>query len=346
MKQIGLKTRLLAMATATAVAGMLASCDHKELCYEHPHATKIRVVYDWSEAPDANPAGMCAYFYRDDNSGAYWRFDFPGARSGEIEIPEGRYMVITYNNDTEVVNFTSRDNFYRQTARTREGDILEPMYGNGVTSSARADNEEKVVVTPDALWGCTATEVEITSHGVTYVRERLGSRAETYDSNGDQLITFYPHDMLCHYSYEVRNVTNVQHISRVSGALSGMSGSMNLSTGDLDPEPVTLPVGGRTEAGNRKVTGEFLTFGHNPANGAAHKMSFYVVMDDGAKYSFTTAGNLDVTAQVDTAPNPRRVHIIIDGLDVPEPLGDGSGFNPWVSDWGVVEEDIIVNTKE
>ena len=45
---------------------------------------------------------------------------------------------------------------------------------------------------------------------------------------------------------------------------------------------------------------------------------------------------------VDNAPDQRHVHIIIDGLDLPEPIENGSGFDPSVDDWEVVEGEIIL----
>lgn len=339
------RTILSKFVPAVIVALTFSSCHHKDLCYLHSHNTKIKVVYDWSNEPDANPAGMCAFFYKADNSKSN-RFDFPGAKGGEIELPAGIYKIITYNNDTEAVQMSATDNFDNHRAFTRTGDILEPMYGNGVTSTARADNDERVVITPDQLWGCSVTDITITEHGESYVHESSGSRdgsdSDNESDSGDQIITLKPHDMLCHYSYEVRNVKNIRHISSISGAISGMAGAMNLSTEELDTEPVTLPVGARTNVADNTVTGNFLTFGHNQANSKPHKMSFYVVMDDGSKYSFKNAANLDVTQQVDNAPDRRHVHIIIDGLDVPEPGETGEGFNPSIDDWGVIEEDINI----
>ena len=46
-----------------ALATVLCSCEHKELCYHHPHEARIRVVFDWRDAPEANPRGMCVLFY-------------------------------------------------------------------------------------------------------------------------------------------------------------------------------------------------------------------------------------------------------------------------------------------
>lgn len=329
------------------VALLLTSCDHKDLCYVHPHTTKLKVVYDWTEAPEASPVGMCVFFYSIEESSRYHRFDFKGMDGGEIELPAGHYRIITYNNDTELVQFSSTQSFDSHYAYTRTGDILEPMYGNGVATTARADNDERVVITPDGLWGCSAVDIEIDASGESYIHEKYGSRAmvsveKTKDEAGNQIVTMRPHDMLCHYSYEVRNVKNANHITRISGALSGMSGTMNLSTENVGAENVTLPVPGQVNASTNTVTGAFLTFGHSDANTAPHKMSFYVVMDDGTKYSFKDAQNLDVTTQVNTAPNPRRVHIIIDGLDVPTPMGNSEGFKPSVDDWEVINQELHV----
>lgn len=326
-----------------ALGASLVSCNHKDLCFAHPHMAKIYLVYDWSEAPEANPAGMCAFFYATDRTASHQRFDFPGAKGGEIEIEQGDYVLITYNNDTEIVQFASSGSFADHYAYTRTGDILEPLYGNGITSTAKNENGERVVITPDALWGCSATGIEIAERGVKYtVSHSRASFLDSIDENSDQVITLYPHDMLCHYSYEVRHVDNAKHISRVSGALSGMAGEMKLSDESLGTECVTLPVPGNANGDAQTITGEFLTFGHNAANTAAHKMSFYVVMDDGKKYSFKDAANLDVTSQVDNAPDRRHVHIVIDSLHLPSAMSPGEGFSPSVDDWGVVEQDLDI----
>ena len=78
---------------------------------------------------------------------------------------------------------------------------------------------------------------------------------------------------------------------------------------------------------------------HNPD---PHKMVFYVVMDDGAKYCYKDSENLDVTEQVHNAPDFRHVHLIIDGLNLPDPIENGHGFDPSVDDWEIVEDDIIL----
>ena len=94
--------------------------------------------------------------------------------------------------------------------------------------------------------------------------------------------------------------------------------------------------------GESTVRGQFYTFGHHEENPDPHLMAFYVVMDDGAKYCYKDMDNLDVTVQVHDAPDRRHVHIVIDGLDLPQPIENGHGFDPSVDDWEVVESEIVV----
>ena len=68
-----------------------SSCEHKDLCYHHPHTKTVRVEFDWRDAPDANPDGMCVFFYPLDGEDApQRRIDFTGKAGGEIEIQVGR----------------------------------------------------------------------------------------------------------------------------------------------------------------------------------------------------------------------------------------------------------------
>ncbi len=44
---------------SVAAAIMLAaSCRHKDLCYDHTHMVDLRVDFDWSLAPSAQPSTM------------------------------------------------------------------------------------------------------------------------------------------------------------------------------------------------------------------------------------------------------------------------------------------------
>ena len=46
------------MTVYALLAMILFSCEHKELCFHHPHVVTVRVDFDWKNAPQANPEGM------------------------------------------------------------------------------------------------------------------------------------------------------------------------------------------------------------------------------------------------------------------------------------------------
>ncbi|MGN0222532.1 MAG: DUF5119 domain-containing protein, partial [Muribaculaceae bacterium] len=66
-----------------------------------------------------------------------------------------------------------------------------------------------------------------------------------------------------------------------------------------------------------------------------------IVLDNGDKFLYgSDAERFDVTDQVISAPDRHRVHFIVDGLDLPQPIENGHGFAPSVDDWEVVNETI------
>lgn len=57
------------------------SCEHKDLCYDHSHTSRIRVVFDWKNAPDATPETMRLYLFPVDG-GKPQAYEFTDYREG------------------------------------------------------------------------------------------------------------------------------------------------------------------------------------------------------------------------------------------------------------------------
>ena len=81
-----------------ALAGGVTSCHHKDL--EYPDASRVRldVVFDWRNAPDADPSAMAFYVYNLDATTPI-RFIFQNSTGGEIHIPSGDYLAMCLNAD-------------------------------------------------------------------------------------------------------------------------------------------------------------------------------------------------------------------------------------------------------
>lgn len=346
-----MKTRYLYIFTyiMAAILAILAlpSCEHKDLCYHHPHVVKLRLQFDWRDAPDANPQGMSVFFYPIDGTDApHRRIDFSNTTGGEIDIEVGKYHIITYNNDTEATQFNFTNDFNNHHAFTREGDLFESVTGSSAgTKAPRASGteDERVVISPDEIWGCNALEVEVTEQGVSYKCFPLSEKDDWYGKDPivtEHVITLYPHDFLCLYSYEIRNVKGLDNVASMCGSLSGMAPTLHFANEELGKECVTLPFAAEKHHDGKTIVGQFLTFGHHEDNLQPHRLSLYLWMKDGSKYFYGSEGDkFNVTDQVHSAPNKRRVHIIIDGLDLPKPFEPGD-MKPSIDDWFEINENI------
>lgn len=305
----------------TAIA-LLASCRTDELCTEHPHGASVTVAYDWSHAPAAQPEGMRLWLYPlNITEGVTELRDITGTEGGEISgLLEGRYHIISHNNDTESIVYTGRENHGAHRATTRDTDILEPMSRAGEVSSSgiRGEEDERVAATPEPMWLATATDVTIRDGGT---------------------VTLSPAHLHCRYTYEFVDVGPLHGVSMVSASISGMSAGILLSDGSHTGEVCTHPLEAEIDYDDGRIHGEFWTFGYAAGSGAPHRMGLYVIMNDGQKFKYTEGAYLDVTDQIGNAADPREVHIVIRGLELPAPVSTG-GFDPTVSDWEEEHRDI------
>ena len=304
----------------------LFSCTHKELCMEHPHMAPLRLEFDWRDAPSADPDGMCVFFYPLEG-GEPRRFDFSDLSGGRISLAVGSYKVICYNNDTERVYFGYTSDFAMHSVFTPNTDLFAPL---GLTSKAgvvpRADASERVVSTPDMLWGCSVELVE--------VPEVLEGEAE------ERVITLYPHRLVRNYTLRVLNCEGLKYAEQMCGSIYGMSGGLFFASELNFEENVTLPFE-CYKADETTIEAKFLTFGDNPNVCNPHSVLLYIWMTDGKIrcYGLDDA-KFDVSAQVHGAADPYDVLLVIDGLDLPKPISNGSGFAPEVDDWVEINEDI------
>lgn len=317
-------------------AGLLlaTACEHKELCYHHAHMETVRVEFDWRYAPDADPAGMCVWFYPADG-GQPSRFDL-GKEGGNVTITRGDYNIITYNNDYETVYLSSRSDFKTHEIVTLSGGLFEPLGYSGYPSS----RGERVTICPEKLWGCTAVETVIAKLGVSYIcvpeedkDEYLGRPVEIEE----HVITLYPHALCSTYSFEIHGIENRDDILRTSGSLSSMSSSLLLHDESMGEELVTLPFGVEHGDLDAPMTGEFLTFGHEHGD-ETHAFLLYVWRADGTRWYY----NVDVTEQIRTAPDRRRVHLVIHCTMEPEALDLDEGSDADIDDWDSEDHDIYM----
>ena len=299
------------LAAAVLAVLSLTSCEHKDLCYDHYHNTKIQVVFDWKNAPDATPETMRLYLFPIDG-GRPRTYEFIDYRGGHVNVPAGRYKALCVNSDTESVLYRNTDSFDGFEAYAPEG-VLN--VGGSPAPRAEGTSGERIAGSPDRLYSDRLYDLVIEP------------------SKESQTVTLYPALSVCRYRVTITNVSNLKYISPdgVSGALTGMSGGMLVGRNELTSVPF-----GVVSDGTSTLTADFLVFGQTGPEDPVHKLVIYVIMSDGRRNYYT----FDVTWQVDGAPDPRDVHIMLDGLPLPKPIVNGGGFHPTVDEWQNVEVDV------
>lgn len=301
----------------------MTSCYQKELCYTHPHTQDVNVVFDWKNDPTAKPATMSLYTFTKDE-GKDMRYEFTDYHGGKAKIALGVYDALCINSDgprNYFRNIEKRETFEVYTQDAKKIESISEMVVN--LPRARGAENERVVFHPDKVWS-DVTQLPF----VLTQNEGI--------QNVIQTLTLYPKPLFCTYTVEIRNAQNLKYAQNITATLSGLAGGVMAETATPTEETVTVAFDAEKKDATT-VRGKFYNFGYNSKQTKPeHKLAVYVVLANGTRKLYT----YDVTDQIRKAPDPRNVLIILDGLPLPRPITNGSGFKPTVSKWDVVEIDI------
>ncbi len=312
MNRTGMNNLLAAIMVIITVC--FVSCRHKELCDEKIFVADVKVVFDWKKSPDAHVETMRVYLFPADGGKALL-YEFADIQGGRITVPTGNYKALCINSDTDSLLYRNMDLYATFEVYSLDGSM------NAATYAAFNQDEfpaGRVSLSPDRFYTDRIEEIrlEITEN--------------------EQTIRFFPEEQTCRYRIEIRNVSNLQYVAAgwVTGGLSGMSVGRFLGENQLDAESAIIPFEMYSD-GVSTLRTEFLTFGGYSLK-QTHKVVVHVVMPDGNDKYYI----YDVSEQIHTAPNPRDVYIILDGLPLPKPIVPGGGFHTTVDNWESIDVDL------
>lgn len=318
--------KLFSSFAAIAMILGLNSCEHKELCYTHPHFSTIRVTFDWENISEKErPEGMRVMFFPQKGTGDCWIFDFPGGEGRTIELPQNYYRVISYNYDTEGIIWQNENSYLNFRAETED---------------VEAPDGSRATLTPSLLIGDYKTMINLAD----------------IPEDEERVVSLTPKKMVCHYTYEIHGVNSPEMITSIQASLSGMSGAL-IMAGDRLPDGLSesLLFDGIISKSEGVITGEFFTFGHTTLPEEANIFKLYLKYRSGKSYIISNNATKQVYA-VPVTGHIGDVHITIylENKLPPEPdIDDGggdneggnttpdSGFDVGADDWSDVNTDII-----
>lgn len=318
-RQHFIRTGLLAAVLLLALTG----CRHKGLDFGYTGSTLLDVIFDWTDAPDADPEEMNFYLYPQSGSD-YLRYDLVGKDGGTIKAPLGSFDSFCYNSDGDYIVYRNTDSYdtFELTTNTTELTPNISNLGMSLSSAPRASGTEdqRVAHQPDSVW-----------------TSKLENVILEYDGTDDHSVTLYPHQAFITIEVEIHNCENLQYVLGVDASLSGLSGGWLPGLDKEGTELVTVPFSPSISDDYTTLSGKLTAFGHCP-DGVVneHILMVYVVLGDGNGYSYS----FDVTEDIHESEDQVHIILYLDSLPVPKPIVNGGGFKPEVGDWDDVVIDI------
>lgn len=302
------------------LGGLLVSCDHKDLIYDDTGTPEIEIAFDWSKAPEAQPASVVAYLFPVTEEYAPLRYNFSGYLGGAANVPSGEFVGIGMNSD---------NTYWAHFRNTADHEQFE-VYTNDLSTLTALGLETRAI--PRSPENETERMAEAAADMMWTDREN-GISIDPYKEG--QVITFYPEEITCHYTVTINNIENIEYLkgASIDATLSGLSESYFPGQRKTSFTPVTMPVVLSQIKGKNSVEGRFINFGNSADPTRKNILTVYLVFDDHTG-SYAT---YDVTDQVREAPDPHHVNIVVDGLKLPKPISSGSGFMPNVNEWNSVD---------
>lgn len=231
MRMCNLK-RIASLVLTLSVIIAAASCEHKELCYYHPHVAPVRVNVDWSLFPMDEPTGMTAYAYplHEDENDIY-RFISHNINYITLELEAGFFHTLVFNQSESeygTLEFSNLEDY--NTAQVR---VLQTKSNWYATKAP----DTKVGTEPEWLAVGTAENVEVTEEMVRIAEEEfLANRQEqmmrAIGRAINDVATVTPISVIKQVEFRVY-CEGLYNLRSVRASVDGMAEGCILATGEV-----------------------------------------------------------------------------------------------------------------
>lgn len=192
------------------------SCEHKELCYNHPHHTPVRVDVDWSKfEPYEKPTGMTVVFFSETSPNTFTRHT--NVTSHVIaDLPVDFFHVLAFNQSPSEFGsfrFTDMDNKEKAAARIVEN-ISRWYVSRG--------NNELVALEPEWLGVGNYASIEVTQEMLDNYIESILVGSVLLGANTEPLATLTPRNVIHTLSVDI-HIEGYHNLRSARASLTGMS---------------------------------------------------------------------------------------------------------------------------
>ena len=312
---------------------LLASCEYKELCYNHPHGEdvdysamlvlnlKLDLDIDIDVTTEAHtkievPEYMKVCFF-DPSNGGLRSTEFVKGEGGPLHTAPGTYDMVIYSFGTEWTQIRGEGDITTLEAFTSDITATKGAALARFTRSGEYEAPGPIIYTPDHLL-VAKDEVTIPAFSKENTVITITADAKTIIET---------------YAFKVMNVEGIEYVSSVEAFVTNQAQSNFFGIGKLNTNPATIyfPVEVNRADGCLETT--FNTFGKLPGDSHSY-LHILIVGTDGTEIRIST----DITDQFEKADH----EIIIDEpVEVPAPEG-GGGIAPTVEQWQEENHDVPI----
>lgn len=332
------KIRYILLVVMLALAA--TACQRRPLVEEDLSVLlKLNIDYNIPNYAGAkNTQHMRTSFY-DLRSEALRHFDITGMEGGIIHIPAGDYKMLIYNMGTESTQIRHNDNYSTAEAYTNE--ISRALLGqlkHYLSTRKELLNLKDIASAPEHTSEIEDEETRLDERIVYTPNHLFVARNEQVDIpiriEGEEsvVIAATARSVVESWYLEVRTVSGIENIGKVTALITGMVGSNIIASDTRTEEAVTIYEEMNADAQSQHLTTIFNTFGKQ----VSERNILSVVITDiaGGQYQY----NFDISDQF--LDNPERKIIVNTDINIPRPEFGGGGFKPSVDDWDEEHTDI------
>lgn len=202
--------RIVRYISVLLLTVLLFGCEHKELCYEHPHLVPVRVEAGWDRFCEY-PMGMTVIFFPQDGTEAIC-VESHNPDKVSVSIPVNTYDVLVFNetmSELGSINFRNMDRL--STAEAYAYEIYSQM-------KMKRSVNEPIVADPERLGIAIHRDFKVTEEMLKQYRHQkeLGLPIE------ETVLTVYPENVI--YTVYVKvHVHGIYNVRSVESSLSGMA---------------------------------------------------------------------------------------------------------------------------
>lgn len=323
------------------------SCEHKELCYHHPHTAKVSFISDWSEFEKETPTGMTVMVYPQ-QGGEEIKHLTHDIGNATMDLPVGIYHSIIFNqSESEYGSVSFRG---METYETAE------VYTNGTKSSwykTRAENE-RVVTAPEWIGTSRHEGAEVTQEMVDATGEDMLARTNQRNALGIVIAEHTPQNIIYTVSVTV-HIKGFHNLRSARASLDGLAEGYFFGSGKYSENTVTQLIENWEKTTDKDdptkgtITATITCFGLPEGHTATAEENLFslslLLVDNKTVKDYTFHVGDRFIYDDDNASANLNLHLdlTLDGPlpDVEPEGGSSSGFDATVDDWGD-EEDVEI----